>query len=280
VKQGHYGPCSLFLETRDKRFDFLLLQKDEMLGWKNDICSRIPVPDHHLNAFKLMQTPDCKQDYREEESIPDVKHLTAPSLHISIPPPICSQITSPLRDLKVLMKTSYHKQGYAQEESTSDLEHLDAPSPVVNSYISIPPPAYSPGPESQNAKVESKTSNLNEGELAMKEAYLQAKERVLEWREEEVRRREMELQWQAQAMGMQLLDSEILANDLHRHLKEVEPRYQPEMEPERGPPQKLVIFPNDAISSGQANTLKDAGLTNPASISVVMPLSTDASKGK
>jgi hypothetical protein len=215
VTQGNLGPCSLLLETTDKRFDFSLLRKDEMLSWKDDICSRIPLPLRDLNV----QTLCCKQDYEEEEIIPDVEDFTAPSPDIS-----------------------------------------------------IPPPAYSPVRESENA-MERLAPRLNEAELARKEAELQAKERDLERREEEVRRKETELQ----------LEKRSLEIDYHRRLKEVESFYQLEMERDRGPPQQRpVITPYNVITVGTGDTSKDvcpAGPENPTSMSVAAPLADHVSKG-
>jgi hypothetical protein len=132
----------------------------------------------------------------------------------------------------------------------------------------------------EKREAEIKAFKLKEAELDRREADLQAKEQDLEGREEEVRRKELEIQWQAQAMETRLL--EILANDFHRPLKEVEPFHQQEMEGELGPPQKLANIPDNVIILGPADTSKDvlpAGAENTPSTSVVFPLSIDAPKG-
>jgi hypothetical protein len=202
------------LETRDKRFYFSLQQKDEMLSWKNDICSRIPLPPHDLNVLK--QTPCRKQDYEEEEPVPDVEHLTAPSPYISIAPPI-----------------PYFRH-------RKDEEHLVAPGP----RIKILPPAYSPTLEREDT-MESPALRLSEVELARKAAVLEAKERDLERREEEIRRKEMELRLETRFLGI----------DYHRR-QEIEPFYRLEVERERGPTQRLASTPYDVMSLRKANASK------------------------
>jgi hypothetical protein len=128
-------------------------------------------------------------------------------------------------------------------------------------------------------EVKSKALKLKEAELARTEAELQAKAQNLE-RREEVRRKEMVPQSQTRAIEHL---PEILVN-LHQRVKEVEPLYQQDIEWEPGPPQRIAIIPDDAITLEPADTFKDvilggAAAEKPTSTSAVIPLSIDASKG-